>query len=144
MAINANADTERITFIAGANARTTTSQYMVAYLSGSMTASVVTSLGAQPLAIGIIDSFQSSGSQAVSVIVHGLAKGYMADSCTAGRPLVPSTAGTLQPLLQYTLTSIGTGTTLLTCTTTIIGTALQAGRTAGAMMVFVNTMRIFN
>ena len=143
MAIYANADTERMTFICGDKAKTSTSQYRIAVLDASMTVSVVGSSGAYKNVIGVIDSFQSSSSEAVSVVMHGLAKVFMGVSCTAGDPLISDASGTAAPLVAYTITSISTGTSALSNTNVILGTALQGGITSGAMMCFVNTQKVF-
>lgn len=144
MAIYANADTQRLTFKAGSNAKTSTSQYKIGYISDSMTVSVVNTTTAYKNIIGVIDTFQSSGSEALSVVVSGLGKVYMGTSCTAGDPLVANSVGNATPLTAYTITAIITGTAAISNTNVILGTALQGGITNGAMSCFVNTQKVFS
>lgn len=144
MSVYGNADTERISFIAGSGAKTTTSQYRIGYLYDSMTVCVVETTTSYKNIIGIIDSYQSSGSEVLSVVVHGLARVNMAVSCSAGDPLMSDSVGNATPLTAYTITALCTGTTQLSNTNVIVGTALQDGYTNGSMMCFVNTNKVFS
>lgn len=143
MSIYANADTERISFIAGDNIKTSTSQYKICGITASMTVSVVNTTTAYKNIIGVVDSFQSSGSEVVSVVVSGLAKVFTVISCTAGDPLVSNSTGVATPFTSYTITAVITGTAAMSNTNVILGTALQGGITSGAMLCFVNTQKIF-
>jgi len=128
MAFVGSGDTLRKSYIAGATARTTTSQYGVAYLSAADTASIINTNTSHP--IGIIDSYQSSGSGAVSVIVHGPAKAYAGASIAAGSLVMPQTATALVITATATLTAY------------ILGRAESAASTIGAITIYVNPMGI--
>ena len=121
-----NADTCRVSFACGSSLATTTSQYRVAYISASMTACLATN--AADLAIGITDSYQSAGSDAVSVITTGLAKGIMRTGTASaiGDILVADAAGTLDVAITNTTDQ------------NIIGRALDVPATGGAVTVYVN------
>jgi len=129
MAIKGNAYTARMTFAAGTGARTTTSQYKVAYLSASMTVCVASA--SSDRVIGIIDSYQSSGSTMVTVITHGVATGCMLSgtTCTLGDWLVATTAGSLVVALTNT-----------TANQRIVGQLLDVPASGGAATVYVCPM----
>ena len=121
-----NGTTKRMTFKCGTGARTTTSQYRVAYISGSMT--VCVSSAAADEAVGIIDSMQSAGSEYCSVITSGLALGVMhsATTCVIGAWLVANTEGSLD--IPDTVTTDNV----------VVGRALSVPASGGTVMVMVN------
>jgi len=121
-----NADTGRVSFSVGTLVNTTTSQYKAAYVSASMTVAIGTA--ATDDIIGLIDSFQSAGSDYVSVITHGMAKGVMrtGTSCAIGARVVCDALGTLDTAITNTSDQ------------TIIGRALTVPATGGAVSVYVN------
>ena len=129
MAVIGGQQATRYSFKAGDGAKTTTSQYKLAYISASMTVSVP-SVTAAPI-IGLIESYQSSNSEVVSVITAGIAKGVMrtATTCAIGALLVADVGG------------LGTLDTGITDTTAqvIVGRALNVPVTGGAVIVMLNT-----
>ena len=107
---------------AGANAKTTTSQYKCCVISADNTAQVVATATAG-LAVGVIQSYQSSSSEAVTVRMLGVAKVTCESSVTAGRPIVSGELGTVAELaISSTVVTVGT-------LKTIIGYARESGDT---------------
>lgn len=127
MAIKGNVGNFKASFAAGDACKTTTSQYKAVYISGSMTVSICSNSADN--VIGIIDSFQSAGSNVVTVIMHGIATGCMLSGTTAaiGTWLVATTQGCLIPALTNT-------TALQKC----IGVLLDVPGSGGAATVYVN------
>ena len=127
MAAYSNALSDRVTFIAGASILTTTSYCRVGYISASMTCCLASASSDD--AIGIIDTTLSAGSDAVTVIMHGLARGVMqsATACAIGDWLVADTMGSLDVALTNT-----------TANQQIIGRALEVPATGGSVQIYVN------
>ncbi len=121
-----NGTTLKMSFIAAANVKTTTSQYKACYISASMTVSL-SSTGADEI-VGIVSSFQSEGSEYCTVITHGVAKGVMATntSCVIGAWLVSDSIGVLDTAVTNTTDQC------------IIGRCLDVPASGGAVMVYVN------
>ena len=128
MAYVGDGSTQYVSFLAGSSAQTTTSQYSVGYISAANTVSVINTNTSNP--VGIIDSYQSAGSQTVRVITAGLAKAYAGASIAAGSLLMPQTGTALVITAAATITS------------KIIGTALEAASTNGALTINVHPMGI--
>lgn len=128
MSKRGNSNSIRVSFIAGASTRTTTSQFMACYLSSAMTANIATA--AADDVIGIIDSYQSASSQAVDVIVLGPATGVMrtGTTCVIGALLIADAGGTLDVALTNTTDQ------------TIIGRAMSVPVSGGVVRILVNPM----
>jgi hypothetical protein len=127
MAFIGNADTVKRSYVAGSTAKTTTSQYMACYISAADTVSVVNTTTAHP--VGIIDSYQSAGSETVRVVVNGLAKAYANASVAAGSLVTCVDGGKV-------------ATAGATITAYILGRAESNASTNGAITIFVNPMGI--
>lgn len=113
----------KMTFLAGASAKTTTSQYMAGYISAANTVSVVNTTTAFP--IGIIDSYQSSSSETLTVILGGPAKGYANLSIAAGSLLTAVDGGKLSGAIT-------------TATSHTLGYAVSSASTNGALTIIVS------
>ena len=125
MAKSGNADTQRITFKAADAVKTTTAQWHISRLTGSMTAGLASTAADE--VIGVIDSNQSESSDYVSVVVHGMTKVVMLSLTVAavGDFLVASTLGTANAFATNTSNQV------------ILGRALETSRTGGAVTCFV-------
>ena len=121
----------------GANAATSTSQYMPCYLSAADTYSVVNTTTAALQANGVILSFQSAGSESISVVRFGKAKVKCAASVTAATPIVAGAAmGVLDGTIAFgaqTVTAISQAN---------LGQALEAGITNSVISAWITGVKI--
>ena len=131
MAFAGNAYSIRGTYLAGSSAKTTTSQYMAGYLSAAGTVSVCNTSTAK--CIGIIDTYQSSSSETLSLITHGIAKGYANASIAAGSVVYAVDGGKLAGF---------SGTTTAYATTPVLGRAESSASTNGAITIYVQPVLI--
>ena len=131
MALIGDANSVRTSYLAGSSAKTTTAQYMAGYISAEGTVSVCNTTTAK--CIGIIDSFQSASSETISVITHGIAKGYANASIAAGAAVTAVDGGKLAAFG-------GTYTSIIT--TPILGRAESAASTNGAITIYVDPLTI--
>lgn len=124
-----NADSDYITLLADDDLKTTTALYKTVYLSASMTGSLA-SMSSDKV-VGLVSEKMSSGSEYVTVCHNGLAKGTMLSLtvATAGDWLVAWTTGAL--------TTFSTATTAQN----IVGQALTASRTGGAVTLLVKIQK---
>ncbi len=133
-AFHGNAYTERLPLKLGSNAKTTTAQYKVGYISAANTVSIVDTTSAYKSAIGIIETYPSASSEVGSVIIHGITKAYCNASVTAGDAISPAGTGKIQTFPGVNLT---TGSAA-TATGVILGYALENGSTNQAITIYVN------
>jgi hypothetical protein len=136
------------TMDAGAEAKTTTSQYKVGVVSAAHTFNIVSSTATARTAIGINQSYMTSGSVMCKVRTHGLSKAYCGDSVTAGQWIrayegvsTTSRYGTIQGL-PAAGASISVATTSVTSYSNVLGWALDNGQTGQAISVYLNPYQI--
>lgn len=128
---------------AGSLLLTSTSQYKVALLSDEFTAQLPSSTATARTGIGIVQSFQSAGSEVVKVRVGGISKAICGASVTAGSWVIPyegiSTTthyGSIQAVPAIG-SSITVGTATASSYSNILGFALENGQTNQAISIVV-------
>jgi len=153
MAISGNGQEYDITFLAGANIRTTTAQYLaVALVPGTTTAdrtvegcnltgTYATPTIASDFAVGINQSYMSSGSQECAVRLFGVSKAKCAASITAGAPVRAFNGGSIT-MAGY-IQMIPNGVSILAATASvsaqfyILGRALESGSTNTVISIMI-------
>jgi len=128
------------TFKADSSVKTTTSQYRVVSMqnagnSSDFTVKVGATSTVYNFAIGINQTYMSSGSEACSVRMFGISKAIAGQSVSAGDFVKANSSGAVVPILVN-------GSTLTIASTTsqvvVIGRALESGSTNTVISVFVN------
>ena len=130
-----------LTFKCGTTVITTTSQYKVCYISSSGTVDLINTTATARTAIGVIQSYQSAGSIACTVRLHGVSKVYCRDSVTAGLAVFgyegTSVTGDGVGCIDMKAASI-------TAETHVLGFALEDGQTGQAISIYVSPGMFWN
>jgi len=151
MALKGTGSDLDISLKAGSSLKTTTAQFKVCGMENSSTTddftaymadagAAVSNTNTARRAIGIVQTYPSSGSAEVSVRIHGLSKAVCAGSVSAGDFVAAYEGASTTTFPGHIVRANAAAETVLTTTVAkvILGRALETGQTNSVISVFVN------